>query len=194
MAEEIKEGVSTEETSSQPEKKGLDIKNMSEKECKKLLKALLTENEELKQDVEKYKVEALSNKDSWYRCAADFENFKKRNAETRINAYKDGKTDMVNKILVVGDNLDRALKMDLDAKTKEGIEMTARQFKETLEAEGITEINPENEPFDPNTQEAVMQMPKEEGEVTGNVKQVFLKGYKMGDKIIRYAKVVVVGE
>ena len=72
--------------------------------------------------------------------------------------------------------------------------MTARQFKETLEAEGITEINPENEPFDPNTQEAIMQMPKEEGEVTGNVKQVFVKGYKMGDKIIRYAKVVVVGE
>ncbi len=194
MAEEIKEQVSTEETKKQPQNKGLDIKNMSEKECKKLLKSLLAENEELKQDVEKYKVEALSLKDSWYRCAADFENFKKRNAETRINSYKEGKIDMVNKILVVGDNLDRALKMDLDAKTKEGIEMTARQFKETLEAEGITEINPENEPFDPNTQEAIMQMPKEEGEVTGNVKQVFVKGYKMGDKIIRYAKVVVVGE
>ena len=192
MAEEIKEQVSAEET--QPEKKGVDIKNMSEKECKKLLKALLAENEELKQDVEKYKVEALSLKDSWYRCAADFENFKKRNADTRINAYKEGKFDMVNKILVVGDNLDRALKMDLDAKTKEGIEMTARQFKETLEAEGIIEINPVNEPFDPNTQEAIMQMPKEEGEETGNVKQVFLKGYKMGEKIIRYAKVVVVGE
>ena len=51
MAEEIKEQVSTEETEKQPEKKGLDIKNMSEKECKKLLKALLSENEELKQVV-----------------------------------------------------------------------------------------------------------------------------------------------
>ena len=149
---------------------------------------------ELEQKLIESEKKAEEYKQSWYRTAADFENFKKRNAETRINAYKDGKIDMVNKILVVGDNLDRALKMDLDAKTKEGIEMTARQFKETLEAEGITEINPENEPFDPNTQEAVMQMPKEEGEVTGNVKQVFLKGYKMGDKVIRYAKVVVVGE
>ncbi len=188
--EEIKEEVKTEEPKKE---KGFDIKNMSEKECKKLLKALLSENEELKQDVEKYKVEALSNKDSWYRCAADFENFKKRNADTRMNAYKEGKIDIVNKILVVGDNLDRALKMELDAKTKEGIEMTARQFKETLEAEGIIEINPEGEPFDANTQEAVMQMPREEGEQEGYVKQVFLKGYKMGDKVIRYAKVVVIG-
>ena len=188
--EEIKE----ENIAQEPKKeKGLDIKNMSEKDCKKLLKALLTENEELKQDVEKYKAEALSNKDSWYRSAADFENFKKRNAETRLNAYKEGKIDVINKILVVGDNLDRALKMDLDAKTKEGIEMTARQFKETLESEGVIEINPEGEPFDPNTQEAIMQMPREEGEQEGYVKQVFLKGYKMGDKVIRYAKVVVIG-
>ena len=194
MEEQIKNPeVQETETQEQPKKVELDIKNMSEKECKKLLKSLISENEELKQDVEKYKVEALANKDSWYRCAADFENFKKRNADTRMNSYKEGKIDMVNKILVVGDNLDRALKMDLDAKTKEGIEMTARQFKETLEAEGIIEINPVGEPFDPNTQEAIMQMPKEEGEVEGNVKQVFLKGYKLGDKIIRYAKVVVVG-
>ena len=71
--------------------------------------------------------------------------------------------------------------------------MIARQFKETLESEGITEINPIGEVFDPNTQEAVMQMPKEEGEVEGTVKQVFLKGYKQGDKVIRYAQVVVIG-
>ena len=57
--------------------------------------------------------------------------------------------------------------------------------KEILQAVG--------EVFDPNTQEAVMQMPKEEGEVEGTVKQVFLKGYKQGDKVIRYAQVVVIG-
>ena len=83
--------------------------------------------------------------------------------------------------------------MELDAKTKEGIEMTARQFKETLEAEGIEEINPIGQQFDANTQEAIMKLPKGEGEEEGTVKQVFLKGYKMGNKIIRYAQVVVVG-
>ena len=164
------------------------------KTAKETIKELTKQNEELTAQLETANQEIAKTKESWLRTAADFENFKKRNQDTRVNSYKEGKIDMVNKILVVGDNLDRALKMDLDAKTKEGIEMTARQFKETLEAEGITEINPEGQPFDPNTQEAVMQMPKEEGEETGNVKQVFLKGYKMGDKIIRYAKVVVVGE
>ena len=54
-------------------------------------------------------------------------------------------------------------------------------------------INPVGEVFDPNTSEAIMQVPKEEGETEGTVKQVFLKGYKMGERIIRYAQVVVIG-
>ena len=53
--------------------------------------------------------------------------------------------------------------------------------------------NPVNEDFDPLTQEAIMQVPAEEGETAGKVKQVFLKGYKLGDKVIRYAQVVVIG-
>lgn len=156
--------------------------------------ALVNENEALKAENEALKQEVLKTKDSWLRTAADFENFKKRNQETRINAYKDGKADIVKKILVVGDTLDRALQMNLDEKTMEGLKMILRQFTETLESEGITAINPINEPFDPNTQEAVMQVPKGEGETSGNVKQVFLKGYKQGDKVIRYAQVVVIGE
>ena len=156
--------------------------------------ALVNENEALKAENEALKQEVLKTKDSWLRTAADFENFKKRNQETRINAYKDGKADIVKKILVVGDTLDRALQMNLDEKTMEGLKMILRQFTETLESEGITAINPINEPFDPNTQEAIMQVPKGEGETSGNVKQVFLKGYKQGDKVIRYAQVVVIGE
>ena len=156
--------------------------------------ALINENEALKAENEALKQEVLKTKDSWLRTAADFENFKKRNQDTRINAYKDGKADIVKKILVVGDTLDRALQMNLDEKTMEGLKMILRQFTETLESEGITAINPVNEPFDPNTQEAIMQVPKGEGETSGNVKQVFLKGYKQGDKVIRYAQVVVIGE
>ncbi len=174
-----------------------DIKtNQTETETKAkkpTIKQLIEENEALKVENEKLIAENSSFKDSWMRTAADFENFKKRNQETRINAYKEGKYDMVSKILVVGDNLDRALTMNLDEKTKEGIVMMARQFKETLEAEGFTEINPLGEVFDPNTQEAVMKVEKQEGEVEGTVKQVFLKGYKCGDKVIRYAQVVVIG-
>ena len=173
--------------------KELDVEKLSEKERKKLLKSLIKENEELKINCEKFENQANSNKDSWYRTAADFENFKKRNQDTRINAYRDGKIDVIMKILVIGDSLDRAMSMELDEKTKSGIELTARQFMETLESEGVVAINPIGEVFDPNTSEAIMKMPAENGEEEGTVKQVFLKGYKMGDKIIRYAQVIVVG-
>ncbi|MBQ3234662.1 MAG: nucleotide exchange factor GrpE [Clostridia bacterium] len=168
---------------------------MEEQQTKKpTVKALLAENEQLKKEIETLKAEGASTKESWLRCAADFENFKKRNQDTRINAYKEGKIDIIKKILVVGDTLDRALTMNLDEKTMEGIKLIARQFSEMLEAEGVTEINPVGEPFDPNFHEAIMQMPKAEGETSGNVKQVFLKGYKLNDKVIRYAQVVVIGD
>ena len=168
---------------------------MEEQQTKKpTVKALLAENEELKKQLETSKAETLSTKDSWLRCAADFENFKKRNLDTRINAYKEGKIDIIKKILIVGDTLDRATSMNLDEKTMEGLKLIARQFKETLEAEGVTEINPQGEAFDPNFHEAVMQAPKEEGETSGMIKQVFLKGYKLNDKVIRYAQVVVIGD
>lgn len=154
---------------------------------------LVKENEALKVELDKALKDAQSYKESWVRTAADFENFKKRNQDTRSNAYRDGKVDAIVKLLVVGDNLDRALMMELDDKTREGIELTARQFKETLSSMGVTEINPVGKPFDPNTQEAVLQAEKGEGEDSGIVKQVFLKGYKLGDKVIRYAQVVVIG-
>ncbi len=173
--------------------KELDVEKLTEKDRKKLLKSLIKENEELKKSCLEFEKQAISNKDSWYRTAADFENFKKRNQETRINAYRDGKIDVIMKILVIGDSLDRAMSMELDEKTKAGIELTQRQFLETLESEGITVINPIGEVFDPNTSEAIMKMPSENGEEEGTVKQVFLKGYKMGERIIRYAQVVVVG-
>ena len=160
---------------------------------KPTVKALTAENQALKEEIEALKAENLKIKDSWLRCAADFENFKKRNQDTRINAYKEGKADIVKKILVIGDTLDRAIAMDLDEKTLEGLKLILRKFEETLLAENITQINPVGEQFDPNTQEAIMQVPKEEGEVEGMVKQVFLKGYKQGDKVIRYAQVVVIG-
>ena len=156
-------------------------------------KQLVKENEELKAQLEGLKKESLSYKDSWVRTAADFDNFRRRNQETRINAYKEGKFDIVTKLLVIGDNLENALLMNLDEKTKDGLKMLARQFKEVLEAEGFIEINPIGEVFDPNTQEAIMQVPKGEGEVEGTVKQEFKKGYKCGEKVIRYAQDVVIG-
>lgn len=172
----------------------MEEKETVKKTSKEKIAELTKENEALKLELETAKLESSQHKDSWFRTAADFENFKKRNQDTRINAYKEGKIDVIKKLLVIGDNLDRALLMKLDENTIQGLKLTKRQFDEALASEGVTAIDPLGQPFDPNTQEAVMQVPKEEGETPNTVKQVFLKGYKLGDKVIRYAQVVVIGE
>lgn len=131
-------------------------------------------------------------KASWYRTAADFDNYKKRNNEARANAYADGKGDAIKSILVIGDNLNRALASALDQKTKEGIELVVRQFGETLKNLGVNEIDPIGEAFDPNVHEAVHQVEPDEGEQSGTIKQVFKKGYSLNGKMLRYAQVVVI--
>lgn len=165
-----------------------EFSSLSAEQLKELVISLRNENEELKKEADK----AAEYKDSWYRAKADFENFKKRNNETRRLAYEEGKTDLVKKILSIGDNLERAVATSVDEKTKQGLEMLVRNFQETLTNVGVSEINPLGEQFDPNKAEAVMMADAENGEESGSVKQVFLKGYAMGDKIIRFAQVVVI--
>ncbi len=149
--------------------------------------------EELKKEVAALKENDKTEeyKDKWMRSVAEFDNYKKRNANLYREAYGDGKKDILLKVLGVGDNLERALAMELDEKTKEGVSMILRSFTEMLEGQGVTEINPVGEKFDPNLCEAVMQAEAGEGEEADCVKAVFQKGYKMGDKVIRYAKVSV---
>ena len=149
-------------------------------------------NEELKKQLEEAKKQAEEYKDKWIRNVAEFDNYKKRNAKLEIEARNDGKTEVILKVLPVGDNLDIALSMDLDEKTMEGIKLIKRKFEDTLKGVEVTEINPIGEPFDPEIAEAVMQVPAGEGEEPDTVKQVFEKGYRMKDKIIRYAKVSVI--
>lgn len=148
-------------------------------------KALLKENEELKAQVEEYK-------DKWMRNVAEFDNYKKRNAKLWQDAFNEGVANVVVKILPVGDNLDWALTLGLDEKTAEGIKNVKRKYLETLESLEIEEIDPTGQPFDPNIAEAVMQVDGADGEQSDTVKQVFQKGFRKGDKIIRYAKVSVV--
>ncbi len=148
-------------------------------------KALLKENEELKAQVEEYK-------DKWMRNVAEFDNYKKRNAKLWQDAFNEGVANVVVKILPVGDNLDWALSLGLDEKTAEGIKNVKRKYLETLESLEIEEIDPTGQPFDPNIAEAVMQVEGADGEESDTVKQVFQKGFKKGDKIIRYAKVSVI--
>jgi molecular chaperone GrpE len=155
-------------------------------------KALVAENESLIKEIETLKAQADEFKDKWMRNVAEFDNYKKRNAKLWGDAFNEGIASVIVKILPVGDNLDWALTIGLDEKTEEGIRGIQRKFKETLESLEVEEINPVGEVFDPNVAEAVMQVEGAEGEEPDTVKQVFQKGYRKKEKIIRYAKVSVV--
>ena len=151
-----------------------------------------TKEELLTEEIEKLKAESAENKDKWIRSVAEFDNYKKRNAKIWQDAYTEGKSDVILKILPIGDNLDIALSMGLDEKTKEGLQLLKRKFDDVLKEMGIEEINPVGEKFDPNLAEAIMQAEKGEGEESDTVKQVFQKGYRIKDKIIRYAKCSII--
>ena len=155
-------------------------------------KALVAENESLIKEIETLKAQADEFKDKWMRNVAEFDNYKKRNAKLWGDAFNEGIASVIVKILPVGDNLDWALTIGLDEKTEEGIRGIQKKFKETLESLDVEEINPVGEVFDPNVAEAVMQVEGAEGEEPDTVKQVFQKGYRKKEKIIRYAKVSVV--
>lgn len=158
----------------------------AEKTADERVKELETENEKLRKDLEE-------TKNDYLRARADCENVRKRSAADVRNAYADGKLEAVTKVLAIGDSLDWALKMPLDEKTKEGIEKLVKKYNENLVALGVKEFSPEvGSAFDPNSAEAVMQVDGEDGDEPNSVKQVFGRGYKFGEKVIRYAQVSVV--
>ena len=155
-------------------------------------KELADQNESLIKQVEELKAQADEFKDKWMRNVAEFDNYKKRNAKLWGDAFNEGVASVIVKILPVGDNLDWALSLGLDQKTEEGIKGIRRKFDDTLKDLEVEEINPIGKPFDPNEAEAVMQVEGADGEESDTVKQVFQKGYRKKDKIIRYAKVSVI--
>lgn len=129
------------------------------------------------------------------RIQADFDNYRKRNVSLRADAVTDGKVEVIKAFLPVLDNLERALETEQKNGTvgslMEGLEIVLKQMLQTLASLGVEEIEAENKPFDPTCHNAMMQIPACEGQEKGIVAAVFQKGYKMGDKIIRYSMVQV---
>lgn len=163
-----------------------------EQECAENVEQSDTGEQTLLQEIENLKKQVEEYKDKWVRNVAEFDNYKKRNANQWSEAFNEGVSNVVVKILPIGDNLDWALTLGLDEKTAEGIKNLKRKFNDTLQTLDVEEIDPLGQPFDPNIAEAVMQVPAEEGETADTVKQVFQKGYKRKDKMIRYATVSVI--
>ena len=131
-------------------------------------------------------------KDQLLRTAAEYDNYRKRSQREADQKLNDGISHAVTQILGILDTLDMAANAACaDENYKKGVVMTLDKAAKALEALNITEIEALNKPFDPNFMNAVQQVPAAEGQESGSVVQVFQKGYKIGDKIIRHAMVVV---
>ena len=136
---------------------------------------------------EKYNAE----RDAHLRLAAEYDNFRKRTAKEKEQTYNNGKGDAVEKLLPVYDNLERALNQPTeDAAYKKGVELTMNELKKIFTSLGVEIFGEVGEKFDPNIHNAVMHT-EDESLGENEIAQVFQKGFKLGDKVVRFAMVQV---
>ena len=136
---------------------------------------------------EKYNAEH----DAHLRLAAEFDNFRKRTVKEKESSYGNGRADAVAKLLPVYDNLERALNQPTeDAAYKKGVEMTMNELVKIFTALGVEIFGNVGETFDPNLHNAVMHIESDELE-ENTLAAVYQKGFKIGDKVVRFAMVQV---
>ena len=131
-------------------------------------------------------------KDQFVRLTAEYDNYRKRTAKEKDSIYQDAKIDTIKEFLAVYDNLERAMATEggEDSPHKKGLEMIYNQYKSILEKLGVTEIEAQGQPFDPEKMNAVMHIDDDSlGENV--VADVFQAGFMLGDKVLRFATVRV---
>ena len=134
------------------------------------------------------KLDAL--KDRLVRLTAEYDNYRKRTAKEKEGIYTEVCTDVLKEVLPVADNLERALAVDGNVEDlKKGVEMTIKGFLNSLQKLGVEEIDTTNG-FDPNLHQAISVV-EDENLNSNDVAQVYQKGYKKGEKVIRYSMVTV---
>ncbi|MBE7079142.1 MAG: nucleotide exchange factor GrpE [Clostridiales bacterium] len=143
------------------------------------------------EELEKALLEAEESKRKWYAVTAEYENYRRRTQNQAAQRYQEGRNDVIAALFPIGDNLSRAISTCSDENTKQGLDMILKAFNKVLSDEGVEELDPVGEAFNADTMEAIMAMPAENGEESGTVKQVYVKGYKKGEKVLRYAQVIV---
>ena len=147
-----------------------------------------------REQVEKMELAAKqleSVKDQFTRLTAEYDNYRKRTTKEKDGIYQDAKGDTIKTFLAVYDNLERALKQDTaDEAYKKGVEMTMTQLTGVFEKLGVTAFGEAGESFDPAEHNAVMHC-EDENAGENTIVEVFQKGFRVGDKIIRFAMVKV---
>jgi len=132
-------------------------------------------------------------KDRWVRLAAEFDNYKKRTGRERAALIQSANESLIRDLLPLVDSVDRAIAhADGDTESdafKEGVRMIMEELPKILENRGLKEIDASGKPFDPNLHEALMQVAGEQE--AGTVAEVIERGYSLGERVLRHAKVVV---
>ena len=173
---EINEAVTAEEA------KTADKKKKSTKQ---------TEIDALKAEIEALKTEAKEKDDKYLRLAAEYDNFRRRSREEKEATYSAAMADTVSELLPIIDNLERAAAFDDGEKVKEGIRMIASTTGSALAKLGVESFGNAGDKFDPNLHNAVMH-DEDDSDRENEITDVFQKGYKKGNKIIRFAMVKTV--
>ena len=150
-------------------------------------------NKKLEAEIEKLNASLAEEQDKYMRLYAEYDNFRRRSAKEREGVYTDAYCDALLQILPILDTLERAAQFsteDAESPMAKGLELTLKSFAETMSKMGVCEIEALGKEFDPNLHNAVMHVDDESvGENT--VVEVFMKGYKKGDKILRHSMVKV---
>ena len=162
-------------------KKKTDIKKSSKPGVKKKSPSLKKLNENLKLEQDKY-----------IRLFAEFENYKRRTSKERIELYKTAGKEILTSLVPVLEDFKRALSQDSNSANDEGIKLIYNKFNDTLKNQGLIEVEVNvGDIFDPEIHEAISQIPAVDDNQKGKIIDIIQGGYKLGDNIINFPKVVV---
>ncbi len=152
-------------------------------------------NEPEKDPVLQLEEQLQQEKDRYLRLFAEFENFKRRTAKERIELFKTAGEGVLKDLLPVLDDFDRAMTELSKTATDDvitGVELISNKLRKTLETKGLEEVSTRaGDTFNADQHEAITQIPAPSDDMKGKIIDILEKGYKLGDKIIRYPKVVI---
>ena len=143
-------------------------------------------------ELEAARAEAAANYDRYVRAVAELDNYRKRTVRMRAETRDETLRDVLLQVAPILDNLRRALHQETQEAEllKQGVELICGQFNDVLKGYGLAEIESVGQPFDPEVHEALAEVPDDE-HVPGTIIEEMEKGYKLNDKVVRYARVVV---
>ena len=153
------------------------------------------ESETLRGELDALRTEHEALHDKYVRLHAEFDNFRKRTAKEKLDLLNNAGAETIMSILPVLDDMERAIAHNTEvsdiAVVKQGFELIHQKFANILMVHGLKPMHVKGEPFDPELQEAISQMPSTDKNMKGKVLEVVENGYTLNDKLLRHAKVVI---